>query len=75
MQEQLLHLGTQIHAELLGWIPALTPGMDVGLWGSLCTYEHLRVLCPGCGTWEKLCFHLQVSNCSPSLLQTHLLLL
>lgn len=38
------HLSAQIHAELLGWIPALTLRMGVGLWGSLCAYEHLWVL-------------------------------
>lgn len=32
----------------------------------------MDVLSPGCGIWEKLLFHLQVSYCCPSLLQTHL---
>lgn len=64
------HLSTQIRAELLGWIPALTPGMGVGLWGSLCTYDHLwlssaQAVAPGKSS-------ASISKFPIALLQTHL---
>lgn len=66
-----------IHVLLLGltlaWIPGL--GVDVEV-SRLILHLHSSpwaTLIPGHGIWKKLPLDPQVSYCSPSLLQTHLL--